>query len=325
MLVSFVSFWPSQLKTICSLITSISLKIIKKNKAFTQGDFDTFRSRLLDHFDVYYEGEIRTYLGCEIERDITKDITSLGQKHYAEEVFYTYNTWNYHHSTTVLPPNLRLRKEDCDLSPDPVFHSRSRDIVGSLDYLVNMTRSYLVFDLISLLCIPNSANMFNSRSNSMWPPLTTCFGIFTARMKRSFSSVVVSNTSISSGVGSMPIGPLTPELHRYPPISYRFCPHVQWWINQLQVPSTGFRHSFNFGDWTHDCHRGRERGRVHLHSVLSDTILQDFGFTPKGPTNLYEDNLASRIIRITPCVFDEMHTGALFRVFSKSCFFLRDS
>jgi hypothetical protein len=32
-----------------------------------------------------------------------------------------------------------------------------------------------------------------------------------------------------------------------------------------------------------------------------------------------------RIIRITPCVFDEMHTGALFRVFSKSCFFLRDS
>jgi hypothetical protein len=34
---------------------------------------------------------------------------------------------------------------------------------------------------------------------------------------------------------------------------------------------------------------------------------------------------ALRIIRITPCVFDEIHTGALFRVFSKSCFFLRDS
>ncbi len=231
---------------------------------------------------------------------MTKDITSLGQKHYVEEVFYTYNTWNYHPSATVLPPNLRLLKEDCDLSPDPVFHSRSRDIVDSLDYLVNMTRSYLVFDLISLLCIPNSANMFNSRSNSMWPPLTTCFGIFTVRMKRAFSSVVVSNTSISSGVGLMPIRPLTPELHRYPPISYRFCPHVQWWINQLQVPSTGFRHFFNFGDWTHDCHRGRERGRVHLHSVLSDTILQDFGFTPKGPTNLYEDNLACVVLSINP-------------------------
>ncbi len=33
----------------------------------------------------------------------------------------------------------------------------------------------------------------------------------------------------------------------------------------------------------------------------------------------------SRIIRITPCVSDEMHTGALFRVFSKSWFFFRDS
>ena len=35
--------------------------------------------------------------------------------------------------------------------------------------------------------------------------------------------------------------------------------------------------------------------------------------------------IVGRIIRITPCVSDEIHTGALFRVFSKSCFFLRDS
>jgi len=33
----------------------------------------------------------------------------------------------------------------------------------------------------------------------------------------------------------------------------------------------------------------------------------------------------SRLIRIAPCVLDQMHTGALFRVFSKSCKFLRDS
>ena len=45
---------------------------------------DTFRSRLLDHFDGSYEGEIQTYLGCEIERDIAKGTTSLSQKHYAE-------------------------------------------------------------------------------------------------------------------------------------------------------------------------------------------------------------------------------------------------
>jgi hypothetical protein len=36
-------------------------------------------------------GEIQTYLGCEIERDIAKGTTSLhsSQKHYAEEVLRT--------------------------------------------------------------------------------------------------------------------------------------------------------------------------------------------------------------------------------------------
>jgi hypothetical protein len=101
---------------------------------------DAFRSRLLDHFDSSYEGEIRTYLGCEIERDMAKGLTSLSQKHYAEEVLHTCDAWDYHPSATVLPPNLRLRKEDCDLNPDRVFHSRYRGIVGSIGYLVNMTR-----------------------------------------------------------------------------------------------------------------------------------------------------------------------------------------
>ena len=115
---------------------------------------DDFRSRLLDHFDGSYEDDIQTYLGCEIERDIAKDTTSLSQKHYAdydeevnflreneekhytEEVLCTYNVWDYHPSETVLPPNLRLRKEDCDLTPDPAFHSRYHGIVGSLGLTV---------------------------------------------------------------------------------------------------------------------------------------------------------------------------------------------
>jgi hypothetical protein len=100
---------------------------------------------LLDHFDGSYEGEIKTYLGCEIERDMVKDTTSLSQKRYAEEVLRTFNSWNYHPSSTVLSPDLRLRKEDCDLNPAPTFHSRYRGIVGSLGYLVNMTRSDLAF------------------------------------------------------------------------------------------------------------------------------------------------------------------------------------
>jgi hypothetical protein len=77
----------------------------------------SFRSRFLDHFDGSYEGKIRTYLGCEINRDMVKGLTSLSQKHYAEEVLHTYDGWDYHPSVTVLPPNLDFRKEDCNLHP----------------------------------------------------------------------------------------------------------------------------------------------------------------------------------------------------------------
>jgi hypothetical protein len=76
---------------------------------------------------------------------MAKGLTSLSQIHYAEEVLRTYNAWNYHSSATVLTPNLRLRKEDCDLNPDRAFHSRYRGIVGSLGYLVNMPRPDLAF------------------------------------------------------------------------------------------------------------------------------------------------------------------------------------
>ena len=57
---------------------------------------DAFRYRLLDHFDGSYEGEIRTYLGCKIERDMAKGTTSLSQKHCDEEVLCTYDAWDYH-------------------------------------------------------------------------------------------------------------------------------------------------------------------------------------------------------------------------------------
>ena len=52
---------------------------------------------------------------------------------------------DYHPSVTVLPPNLRLRKEDYDLHPDRAFHTRYRGIVDSLGYIVNMTRPDLAF------------------------------------------------------------------------------------------------------------------------------------------------------------------------------------
>ena len=45
---------------------------------------DEFRCSLLERFEGTYEGDIRSYLGCEIRRD--KDKTLLSQRHFANDV-----------------------------------------------------------------------------------------------------------------------------------------------------------------------------------------------------------------------------------------------
>ncbi len=49
--------------------------------------------------------------------------------------------------------------------------------------------------------------------------------------------------------------------------------------------------------------------------VIADSVrtMEQYG----GVSIEIGEGLATRIIRITPCVFDEIHTGALFRVFHR--------
>ena len=52
---------------------------------------DEFRTALLQRFEGTYEGEVHTYLGCEILRELEVGKTLLSQKHYAEDVLRTYD------------------------------------------------------------------------------------------------------------------------------------------------------------------------------------------------------------------------------------------
>ena len=49
-----------------------------------------------------------------------------------------------------MKPNTRLSKHGCDLSPNPDFHKRYCCIVGSLGYLVTMTRPNLAWSYSEL-------------------------------------------------------------------------------------------------------------------------------------------------------------------------------
>ena len=123
---------------------------------------DTFRTGLLARFDGTYEGAVHTYLGCEIERDIAAGRTLLSQRHFAEDVLRTFEMWDCVPALTPMRPGTRLTKDQSDLSPDLAFHRRYRGIVGSLGYLVNMTRPDLAWsysELSKYVQYPGKAHM----------------------------------------------------------------------------------------------------------------------------------------------------------------------
>jgi len=114
---------------------------------------DAFRNGLAGpqgRFDGTYEGEIRTYLGCDIVRDRVAGTTMLSQQHYAEDVLRTFDYWDCIPALTPMKPGARLTQEQSNPHPDPSFHRRYRGIVGSLGYLVNMTRPDLAWSYSEL-------------------------------------------------------------------------------------------------------------------------------------------------------------------------------
>jgi hypothetical protein len=111
---------------------------------------DAFRQGLLARFDGTYEGEVDTYLGCEIERDIAAGRTLLSQRHFAEDVLRIFAMWDCIPALTPMKPGTRLTKDLSDFSPDPAFHRRYHGIVGSLGYLLNTTRPDLAWSCSAL-------------------------------------------------------------------------------------------------------------------------------------------------------------------------------
>jgi hypothetical protein len=73
---------------------------------------DEFRTALLQRFEGTYEGEVHTYLGWEILRELDAGKTLLSQKHYAEDVLRTYDYWDCIPALTPMVPGARLTRSN---------------------------------------------------------------------------------------------------------------------------------------------------------------------------------------------------------------------
>jgi ribA/ribD-fused uncharacterized protein len=106
-----------------------------------------FKDDMLSRFKGTDEGEVTQYLGCQLIRDRPNRTSRFVQTAYTERLLRTFGMWDCSPALTPLAPGQRLVVADCPPvgSVDAALHNRYRSIVGSIGYLVQMTRCDLAF------------------------------------------------------------------------------------------------------------------------------------------------------------------------------------
>eukprot|EP00961_Rhodomonas_salina_P192912 2603143-Rhodomonas_salina.1 len=104
-----------------------------------------FKSEFLTRFEGTNEGEVTTYLGCELIRDRLNRSITFRQVVYARKILQLYRAWDKPTVKTPLEPGVRLSKVDSPDVADPVLHRLYRGITSHLSFLVTMTRCNLAF------------------------------------------------------------------------------------------------------------------------------------------------------------------------------------
>ena len=220
---------------------------------------------------------MHTYLGCEILRELDKGKTLLSQKHYAEDVLRTYDYWDCIPALTPMVPGARLTKEQCDPHPEPAFHRRYRGIVGSLGYLVNMTRPDLAWsysELSKYVQNPGKAHMDAAHHVLRYLRATYDQAIVYERTTEK------ANT-IWGWVDSDWAADLDSRRSHTGYVIMLTGGAVSWKSRRQDCVSL----STSEAEYVAASQCGQE-------VVYLREILRDFGFPPTGPTLVYEDNLA---------------------------------
>jgi len=246
--IKYAKFWSLKFRVHYSPKTCVTVKIAIKCLRTRSAAVRYWRdfslsafARLLDAFKGTYEGTLQHYLGCEVTRDMDKGTTYLSQTHNAEEIPRTYNFWNATPRVTPMQPNTRLNKDDCDKNPAPDFHQRYRGVVGSLGYLVTMTRPDLArahSELSKLCAISRKESHACCRTRFVLSSQHL-------KSKNSLFSWFSRKPQLFVGLGRCILG----LRHWHPPIPHGIYSHDEWWTHFLEKSTTRQRVSFYFRGW----------------------------------------------------------------------------
>jgi hypothetical protein len=194
--------------------------------------------------------------------------------------------WDCNPVKTPLDANYRLSKRDCPEVVDPNVHRRYRSIVGCLSYLVNMTRADLAFSysqLSKFVQYPGMAHLAAAERVLQYLRGTYDQGISFYDLgpdKRNklggwvdsdFASDIDSRKSMTGYLMSLNGGPIS-------------------WKSSRQG---GVTLSSSEAEFVAASQAGQE-------VVYLRALLRGFGYTQKGPTEIWEDNASCIMMSENP-------------------------
>ena len=100
-----------------------------------QERIEFLKSKLKENFTVYEKGEVSYFLGLKVERNRTKREIYLSQESYIQSVLERFNLAECYPVASPMEPGVHLEK-----ASQPVPDLPYRELLGSLQYLVNATR-----------------------------------------------------------------------------------------------------------------------------------------------------------------------------------------
>ena len=259
-----------------SLIACPSLSVIKK-----------FKQALLTRFAGTDDGPVTQYLGCQLIRDRKNRKSKFVQTAYTERLLRTFDMWdNVKTVATPMEPGTRLVKADCPESPDPVLQRRYRGIVGSIGFLVQMTRCDLAFaygQLSQFLHCPGPVHLLAAERALAYVRGTSDFGlcysdlgagrrnVLTGWVDSDFASDSDTRRSVTGYVMSL----------NGAPISWRSCRQDSVTLSSSEAEYVA-------------------ASAVAQENAYLRSLLTGFDRAPVGPTCVWEDNAACILMSENP-------------------------
>ena len=242
-----------------------------------------FKTALLSRFTGTDDGPVTRYVGLDIFRDDRH--IHLSQEPLALELLDCFNMLHCNPCATPMDPGELLLESDRPAVPDPALRRQYQECVGTLQYLATWTRPDLQF------CTNELSKHMSNPGIKHWHAAK--------RVLRYLKGTSSLGLTYSRGL------PNPNRLIAYADADWATCPETRRSISAFVVLLNGAAIAWKSKKQGAVATSSSEAEFVSASKAADELVWQrrlmtDLGFPQPGPTPLYEDNRACRLLSENP-------------------------